>query len=100
MTTHEKKLIPLNDNILVQPLKEEHITASGIVIPDTAKEKPMRGKVLAVGKGKLDDNGKRRPMDVKDGDIVIFSKYAPTEIKVNNEELYIIGADSVLAVEA
>ncbi|MCF7830877.1 co-chaperone GroES [Candidatus Gracilibacteria bacterium] len=95
-----KKLLPLQDNVIVKPVQEETTTASGIVIPDTAnKEKPMRGKVLAVGPGKLDENGKRMPVDVKEGDIVIFTQYAPTEIKVDREELYILGADSLLAIE-
>ncbi len=95
-----KNLNPLHDNVIIKPIQEEQTTASGIVIPDTAsKEKPMRGKVLAVGPGKLDENGKRHPIDVKVGDVVVFTKYAPTEIKVNNEELYIMGSDSLLAIE-
>lgn len=93
-------LVPLHDNVLIRPIQAETTTASGIVIPDTAsKEKPMRGEVLAVGPGRLDENGKRSPVDVKAGDVVVFTKYAPTEIKVNGEELYIVGADSLLAVE-
>ncbi len=95
-----KKLIPLQDNVIVLPIQEEHTTKSGIVIPDTAnKEKPMRGKVLSVGPGKTDDKGKHVAVGVKEGDIVIFTKYAPTEIKIDGEELYILGADSLLAVE-
>lgn len=94
-----QKLRPLNDNVIVQPLEEEQITASGIVIPDTAsKEKPMKGKVLAVGPGKLDENGKRHPMDIKKDETVIFSRYAPTEVKIDGEEIYVMGADSVLAI--
>ena len=90
----------LHDNVLIEPLEEELITKSGIVIPDTAsKEKPMRGKILAVGPGKLDEHGKIHPLDVKKGDTVIFSKYAPTEIKMDGKELYILSANSVLAVE-
>lgn len=95
-----KKLIPLHDNVIVKPIEEEHKTASGIVIPDTAsKEKPMKGKVLAVGPGKFDEHGKRMPVDVKEGDVVIFTKYSPTEIKIDGEELYVLGADSLLAIE-
>jgi chaperonin GroES len=95
-----KKLVPLQDNVIVKPLEEEHTTKSGILIPDTAnKEKPVRGKVLAVGPGKMDDKGKHVAVGVKEGDIVIFTKYAPTEIKIDGEELYILGADSLLAIE-
>ncbi|MCF7812248.1 co-chaperone GroES [Candidatus Gracilibacteria bacterium] len=95
-----KKLIPLHDNVIVKPIEEEQKTKSGIVIPETAsKEKPMRGKVLSVGPGKFDENGKRLPIDVKEGDTVIFTKYSPTEIKIDNEELYVLGADSLLAIE-
>lgn len=94
-----KKLVPLYDNVIVKPIEEETMTASGIVIPDTAnKEKPMRGEVIAVGPGKTED-GKLIPVGVKTGDIVIFTKYAPTEIKINNEELYIMNSDSLLAIE-
>ena len=94
------KLIPLDDNVIVKPIEAESTTASGIVIPDTAnKEKPMRGKVLSVGPGKLNDDGSRAPVGVKEGDIVIFTKYAPTEVKIGHEELYIIGSNSVLAIE-
>lgn len=94
-----KKLRPLNDNVIVSPLEEEQITASGIVIPDTAnKEKPMKGEVLAVGPGKIDDSGKRHAPDVKEGNTVIFSRYAPTEVKIDGKEIYVMGADSVLAV--
>lgn len=94
-----KKLRPLQDNVIVKPLEEEQVTQSGIIIPDTAsKEKPMKGEVLAVGPGKLDDNGKRSPVDIKAGDTVIFSRYAPTEVKIDGEEVYVMGMDSVLAV--
>ncbi len=95
-----KKLVPLQDNVIVKPILEETTTASGIFIPETAnKEKPMRGKVIAVGPGKLDDNGKRMLIDVKEGNTVIFTQYAPTEIKMAGEEFYILGADSLLAIE-
>jgi chaperonin GroES len=94
-----KKLIPLHDNVIVRPIAEETTTASGIVIPDTAnKEKPMKGLVVAVGPGKNTD-GKLLPVGVKEGDTVIFTKYSPTEIKIDGEELYVLSADSLLAVE-
>ena len=75
------KLKPLGDRLIVRAIEEEETTASGIVLPDTAKEKPQKGKVLAVGDGKLDDNGKRIPLDVKEDDEVLYSKYGGTEIK-------------------
>lgn len=88
-------LRPLGDNVIVRPLENETMTASGIVLPDTiSKEKPMRGEIIAVGSGK---DGKT--LDAKPGDTVIFTKYAPTEVKVDGEELYVLGFDSVLAVE-
>ena len=89
---------PLEDKILVQANEAETTTASGIVIPDTAKEKPQEGKVLAVGPGRIDDNGKRIPIDVADGDVVIYSKYGGTEVKYNGEEYLILSARDVLAV--
>ncbi|MQA15607.1 MAG: co-chaperone GroES [Pseudonocardiaceae bacterium] len=89
---------PLEDKIVVQTSEAETTTASGIVIPDTAKEKPQEGKVLAVGPGRVDDNGNRVPMDVADGDVVIYSKYGGTEIKYNGEEYLILSARDVLAV--
>ena len=76
---------PLEDRILVQPLEAEQTTASGLVIPDTAKEKPQEGKVLATGPGRIDDNGKRVPLDVSEGDVVIFSKYGGTEVKYDGK---------------
>ena len=94
-----KNLVPLNDNVIVKPIEAETTTASGIVIPDTAsKEKPRRGEVLAVGPGKIVD-GKRQEIGVKKGDVVIFSQYAPTEIKIDGTEYYVIGSDSLLAIE-
>jgi chaperonin GroES len=89
---------PLEDKIVVQASEAETMTASGIVIPDTAKEKPQEGKVLAVGPGRFDDNGKRIPMDVSEGDVVIYSKYGGTEIKYNGEEYLILSARDVLAI--
>lgn len=95
-----KKLIPLGDNVIVQPIEDELTTASGIIIPDTvSKEKPRKGKVLSVGPGKTDDNGKLIPIGVETGDVVIFTQYAPTEIKLNGEELYIVASHSLLAIE-
>ena len=89
---------PLEDRIVVRPLEAEQTTASGIVIPDTAKEKPQEGEVLAVGPGRIDDHGNRVPIDVKVGDKVIFSKYGGTEVKYSDEDLLILSARDVLAV--
>jgi chaperonin GroES len=89
---------PLEDRVLVQPLEAEQVTASGLVIPDTAKEKPQEGKVVATGPGRTDDNGKRIPVDVKEGDIVIFSKYGGTEVKYDGNELLLLNARDILAV--
>ena len=90
---------PLEDKILVQANEAETTTASGLVIPDTAKEKPQEGKVIAVGPGRWDDEGENRiPVDVKEGDTVIYSKYGGTEIKYNGEEYLILSARDVLAV--
>ena len=91
-------LEPLEDRIVVKPGEEEETTSSGIVIPDTAKEKPQEGKVLAVGPGRIDDNGNRVPLDVSVGDVVIYSKYGGTEVKYNGEEYLILSARDVLAV--
>ncbi|MDR1806899.1 MAG: co-chaperone GroES [Propionibacteriaceae bacterium] len=89
---------PLEDRVLVQPLEAEQVTASGLVIPDTAKEKPQEGKVVATGPGRTDDSGKRIPMDVKEGDIVIFSKYGGTEVKYDGNEYLLLNARDILAV--
>ena len=89
---------PLEDRILVQPLEAETTTASGLVIPETAKEKPQEGKVLAVGPGRVDDKGVRVPMDIKEGDIVIYSKYGGTEVKYSGEDYLLLNARDVLAV--
>ena len=99
MTTATKVAIkPLEDRIVVQPSDAEQTTASGLVIPDTAKEKPQEGKVLAVGPGRIDDKGNRVPLDVAVGDVVIYSKYGGTEVKYNGEEYLILSARDVLAV--
>ena len=92
------KLKPLNDRVLVLRIEEEKKTKGGIVIPDTVKEKPREGKVIAVGSGKLDDNGKRIPLDVKKGDRVLFDKYAGTEIKLDSIEHLIMREDDILAI--
>jgi chaperonin GroES len=88
---------PLEDKILVEANEAETTTASGIVIPDTAKEKPQEGKVLAVGPGRYDDNGKRIPIDVVEGDVVIYSKYGGTEVKYAGKEYLLLSARDVLA---
>ena len=90
-------LKPLGDRVIVRAVEEEATTASGIVLPDTAKEKPLKGKVLAVGSGKLDDDGNRIPLDVNEGDEVIYSKYGGTEIVVDGEDLLVLRETDVLA---
>lgn len=89
---------PLEDRVLVQPLEAETTTASGLVIPDTAKEKPQEGTVLAIGPGRIDDKGQRVPMDVAEGDTVIYSKYGGTEVKYDGKELLLLNARDILAV--
>ena len=92
------KLKPLGDRLIVKALEEEETTSSGIVLPDTAKEKPQKGKVLAVGDGKWDDDGEKRiPLDVAEGDEVLYSKYGGTEIKVEGEDLLVLRESDVLA---
>jgi chaperonin GroES len=91
-------LQPLGDRVLVRPLKAEEVRASGIVIPDTAKEKPQEGEVLAVGPGKRDDDGERIPMDVKVGDKVLYSKYGGDEFTIDGEELKVLGEHDILAI--
>jgi chaperonin GroES len=94
------KLQPLADRVVIKPLPKEEVTKSGIVLPDTAKEKPMEGKILAVGPGGKNDEGKVTPLDVKVGDIVIYAKYAGTEIKEDGEELIILRESDILAKRA
>ncbi|GAA5030874.1 co-chaperone GroES [Actinopolymorpha pittospori] len=89
---------PLEDRIVIKPLDAEETTASGLVIPDTAKEKPQEGEVVAVGPGRIDDNGNRVPLDVSVGNKVIFSKYGGTEVKYSGEDYLILSARDVLAV--
>ncbi len=93
-----KKLRPLGDKVVVQPTPGEETTKSGIVIPDTAKERPQEGKVLAVGPGRVLDDGKREPIDLKPGDKVLYAKYAGTEFKLEGEDLLIISGKDILAV--
>jgi len=91
------KLQPLADRLVVKPIEREEVTKGGIVLPDTVKEKPQEGKVLAVGPGRLSDDGKRIAMDVKVSDIVIYAKYGGTEIKVEDDELVILRESDILA---
>jgi len=98
MEMQTMSLRPLHDRIIVQRLEEDQVTKGGIIIPDSAKEKPQRGKIIAVGKGKVQEDGTIRPIDVKNGDVVLFGKYAGTEIKIDNEDRLIIREDDILAV--
>lgn len=91
-------LKPLGSRVVVEPLEQEDITAGGIVLPETAKEKPQRGKVLSIGAGDRDDSGNRIQMDVAVGDTVLFAKYAGTEIKVDNKKLLILRESDLLAI--
>jgi chaperonin GroES len=93
-------LKPLGDRVVVRPLNNEQTTKSGIVLPDTAKEKPQQGEVLAAGSGRVKDDGERVPMDVKVGDKVLFAKYAGTEFKLESEELLILSEKDILAIVA
>jgi len=90
---------PLGDRVVVEPGPEEEVSSGGIVLPDTAKKKPQEGKVLAVGPGRLLENGKRVPVAVKEGDTIIYSKYGGTEIKVKGKDYVILSEDDVLAVK-
>jgi chaperonin GroES len=92
------KIRPLHDRVIVKRLEEERTSPGGIVIPDTAAEKPIQGKVVAVGKGKILDDGNVRPLDVKVGDKVLFGKYSGTEVKVDGEELLVMREEDVMAV--
>ena len=91
------KLRPLGDRIVIQPTEREEMTKSGIVLPDTAKEKPQKGKVLAVGEGNRNEAGERVPLDVVEGDEVLYSKYGGTEIKVDGDDLLVLRESDVLA---
>lgn len=92
------KIRPLHDRVIVRRTEEERTSPGGIVIPDTAAEKPIRGEVIAVGNGKLLDSGELRPLDVKVGDKVLFGKYSGTEVKVDGEELLVMREDDIMAV--
>lgn len=92
-----KSLKPLGDRVVVKPITEEDVSRGGIILPDTAKEKPQRGQVVAVGPGRLDENGKRIAMEVKKGDKVMYAKYAGVEVKVNDKELLILRESDILA---
>ena len=92
------KVRPLHDRIIIRRLEEEEQRIGGIIIPDTAKEKPMQGKIIAVGKGRIEKDGRITPLDVKAGDTVLFGKYAGQEIKIDGEELLIVREEEVLGV--
>ncbi len=98
MTDKRINLRPLSDRLIVEPKEKEEKTASGIILPETAKEKPQEGSILAVGPGRTDDDGKRITMDVKTGDVVLYAKYAGTEIKINNRKLLILKESDILAI--
>lgn len=97
-TTVDVKLRPLGDRVVVSPQERNETTSSGIVLPDTAKEKPERGSVVAAGAGRLDDDGDRIPMDVEVGDSVLFAKYAGTEFKLDEKEYLILSEKDILAI--
>ncbi len=97
-STVATKLKPLGDRVVIKPLGREEMTKSGIVLPDTAKEKPQRGTIVAAGEGRRDDDGDRIPLDVSVGDQVLFAKYAGTEFKLEDEELLILAEKDILAV--
>jgi chaperonin GroES len=99
-TASATKLRPLGDRVVIEPTPREEMTKSGIVLPDTAKEKPQEGKIIAVGPGKVLDDGKREAIDVKVGEKVLYAKYAGTEFKVDGEELLIVSQKDILAVVA
>ena len=97
-TATKKTLKPISDKVIVQKLEPEEKTAGGIVLPDTAKEKPQEGKIIAVGPGGYDDKGQRKPIEVKEGDHVLFAKYSGTEVKLDGEEYLILSERDILAV--
>jgi chaperonin GroES len=92
------KIRPLQDRVIVKRIEEEETTKGGIIIPDTAKEKPMEGKIVAVGSGKILDDGKKIPLDLKEGDRVLFGKYAGTEIKIDGEDHLIMREEDILGI--
>jgi chaperonin GroES len=97
-TASTTKLRPLGDRVVIQPTPREDMTKSGIVLPDTAKEKPQEGKVIAAGPGRILDDGKREAMDIKKGDKVLYAKYAGTEFKIDGDELLIVSQKDILAI--
>ena len=97
-TASKTKLRPLGDRVVIEPTPREEMTKSGLVLPDTAKEKPQEGTIIAAGPGKINDDGKREPMDVKQGDKVLYAKYAGTEFKVEEQDLLILSQKDILAV--
>ena len=97
-TATATKLRPLGDRVVIQPTPREEMTKSGIVLPDTAKEKPQEGTIIAAGPGRLTDEGTREPMDVKEGDKVLYAKYAGTEFKVEGDEYLIVSQKDILAI--
>lgn len=97
-TATKTKLRPLGDRVVVQPTAREEVTKSGIVLPDTAKEKPQKGTIVAAGPGRILDDGKREAMDVKEGDVVLYAKYAGTEFKIDEEEYLIVSQKDILAI--
>ncbi|MBR6022397.1 MAG: co-chaperone GroES [Kiritimatiellae bacterium] len=92
------KIQPLADRVLVEPIKEEEVKKGGIIIPDSAKEKPQQGKVIAVGTGKLDDSGKKIPFNVKEGDLVLMPKYGGTEVKLDDKTYQILREEDILGI--
>lgn len=92
------KIQPLGDRVLIEPEKDSEVKKGGIIIPDTAKEKPMQGKIIAVGPGKRDDDGKLIPMSVKKGDLVLLPKYGGTEVKISDREYQIVREDDILGI--
>ena len=100
MVSTKVKFVPLGERVVIKPIQRESTTRGGIYLPDTAKEKPQEGQVIAVGPGKLDEHGKRIPMEVKVGDKILFGKYTGTDIKLDGEEVLILREDEVLAVLA
>ena len=97
-TATKKTLKPLHDKVIVQKLEAQEKTSGGIVLPDSARENPQEGKVIAVGPGLIDDKGQRKPIDVKEGDLVLYAKYSGTEVKLEGEEYLILSEKDILAV--
>jgi chaperonin GroES len=98
MENYQMKIKPLYDRVLVQPITDEEKTTGGIIVPDSAKEKPMKGKVVAIGPGSINKDGKRIPLDIKVDDVVLYGKYSGTEIKLNETEYLIMKEDDIFAV--